>query len=177
MDAARVSRRFGAKVTVLYRRRIQDMPSDPEEIEGCEQENVHIETQAIPTRIIKDENGKVKGIEYLKAEMVTDAKGGRPKPVAIEGSETILEVSTVIGAIGQEGYFDFLGTEWLEKLKIERGRVVTNDAMQTSIEKLFAGGDSVNAVADAISAIADGHKAAMGIDALLSGQWPVVSGQ
>ena len=114
MDAARVSRRFGAEVTVLYRRRVVDMPSDPEEIEGSEQENVHIEAQSIPTRIIKDENGKVKGIEYLKAEMVTDSKGGRPKPVAIEGSETIREVSTVIGAIGQEGYFEFRGTDYLE---------------------------------------------------------------
>ena len=168
MDAARVSRRLGAKVTVLYRRRIVDMPSDSEEIEGCEQEGIHIEPQAIPTRIIKDKNEKVTGIEYLKAKMVDDPKGHRPKPVPIEGSETILEVSTVIGAIGQEAYYEFLGTEWLEKLKIERGRVVTNENMQTSIKRLFAGGDSVNRTADAISAIADGHKAAKGIDTLLS---------
>ena len=100
--------------------------------------------------------------------MVDDPKGRRPKPVPIEGSETILEVSTVIGAIGQEAYYDFLSAEWLEKLKLERGRVVTNENMQTSIERLFAGGDSVNSTADAISAIADGHRAAKGIDVLLS---------
>ncbi|PLW93103.1 MAG: oxidoreductase [Marinilabiliales bacterium] len=167
MDAARVSRRFGAEVTVLYRRRIVDMPSDPEEIEGAEHEKVHLEPQAIPTRIIKDENGKVKGIEYLKAEMVADSKGGRPKPVAIEGSETILNVSTVIGAIGQEGYFEFLGTEFLEKLEMNRGKVITKENMETTIPRLFAGGDTVNKTADAISAIADGHKAAKGIDELL----------
>lgn len=168
MDAARVSRRLGAEVTVLYRRRVVDMPSDPEEIEGCEQEGIHIEAQAIPTRIIRDEQGKVKAIEYLRAEMQPNPRGGRPKPVPIEGSETILEVSTVIGAIGQEGYYDFLGTKWLERLKMERGRVVTDQNMQTSVARLYAGGDSVNRTADAISAIADGHQAAKGIDALLS---------
>jgi NADPH-dependent glutamate synthase beta subunit-like oxidoreductase len=169
MDAARVSRRLGAEVTILYRRRIQDMPSDPEEIEGCEQEKINIITQAIPTRVIKDEKGRVKAIEYLRAEMVDDPKGRRPRPVPIEGSETILEVDTVIGAIGQEAYYDFLGTEWIEKLKTERGHLVTDQYMQTSIERLFAGGDSVNSTADAISAIADGHRAAKGIDTLLSG--------
>jgi glutamate synthase (NADPH/NADH) small chain len=168
MDAARVGRRLGADVTILYRRRVQDMPSDPEEIEGSEQENVHIIPQAIPTRIMKDDQGRVKAIEYLRAEMVDDPKGRRPRPVPIEGSETILEVDTVIGAIGQEAYYDFLGAEWIEKLKTERGHIVTNQQMQTSIERLFAGGDSVNRTADAISAIADGHRAAKGIDALLS---------
>ena len=144
------------------------MPSDPEEIEGSEQENVHIIPQAIPTRILKDEQGRVKAIEYLRAEMVADPKGRRPRPVPIEGSETILEVDTVIGAIGQEAYYDFLGDEWIEKLKTERGHIVTNQQMQTSIERLFAGGDSVNRTADAISAIAVGHRAAKGIDAILS---------
>ena len=168
MDAARVGRRLGADVTILYRRRVQDMPSDPEEIEGSEQENVHIIPQAIPTRIMKDEQGRVKAIEYLRAEMVDDPKGRRPRPVPIEGSETIQEVDTVIGAIGQEAYYDFLGDEWIEKLKTERGHIVTNQLMQTSIERLFAGGDSVNRTADAITAIADGHRAAKGIDALLS---------
>ena len=170
MDAARVSRRFGAQVTILYRRRVQDMPSDQEEIEGCEQEGINIVPQAIPTRIIRDDSAKVKAIEYLRAEMVDDPRGGRPRPVPIEGSETILELTNVIGAIGQEAYYDFMGTEWLGKLKTERGRVVTDENMQTSIEKLFAGGDSVNKTADAISAIADGHRAARGIDEMLRGK-------
>jgi len=169
MDAARVSRRLGAEVSILYRRRIEDMPSDPEEIEGCEQEGIHIITQAIPTKVIVDANNVVTGIEYLKAKMVSDEKGGRPKPEPIEGSETVIEISSVIGAIGQEGAFEFLGTEWLEKLNIKKGRIVVDENMQSSIPKLYAGGDSVNATADAISAIADGHKAAKGIDKLLQG--------
>jgi len=170
MDAARVSRRLGAEVSILYRRRIEDMPSDPEEIEGCEQEGIHIITQAIPTRIIVDANNVVTGIEYLKAKMVPDERGGRPKPEPIEGSETVIEATAVIGAIGQEGAYEFLGNEWLQKLNIKRGRIVVDESMQTSIPRLFAGGDSVNATADAISAIADGHKAARGIDKFLKGE-------
>ncbi|NSW44845.1 MAG: FAD-dependent oxidoreductase [Bacteroidales bacterium] len=170
MDAARVSRRLGAEVSILYRRRIEDMPSDPEEIEGCEQEGIHIITQAIPTKIMVDANNVVTGIEYLKAKMVPDERGGRPRPEPIEGSETIIEATAVIGAIGQEGAYEFLGNEWLQKLNIKKGRIVVDDAMQTSIPRLFAGGDSVNPTADAISAIADGHKAARGIDKLLKGE-------
>jgi len=170
MDAARVSRRLDAEVSILYRRRIEDMPSDPEEIDGCKQEGIQIITQAIPTKIIVDSNNVVTGIEYLKARMVADERGGRPKPEPIEGSETIIEATAVIGAIGQEGAYEFLGNEWLQKLNIKKGRIVVDESMQTSIPRLFAGGDSVNATADAISAIADGHKAARGIDKMLKGQ-------
>ncbi len=167
IDGARVSARYGADVTILYRRRIEDMPADWEEIEAAQHEGVNIITQAIPTRIIKGDNGKVKAIEYLKAEMVADDKGGRPRPVAIEGSETILEVDTVIGAIGQEGDYSFIPETFQKKIQIERGRILVNEDMQTGDSKVFAGGDSVNRRADAISAIADAYKAVKAIDKML----------
>ncbi len=167
IDGARVSARYGAKVTILYRRRIEDMPADWEEIEAAQHEDVDIIIQSIPTRIIKGDDGKVKGIEYLKAEMVADDKGGRPRPVAIEGSETILEVDTVIGAIGQEGDYSFIPESFQKKIQIERGRILVNKDMQTGDSKVFAGGDSVNRTADAISAIADAYKAVKAIDKML----------
>ncbi|MCD6367003.1 MAG: FAD-dependent oxidoreductase [Bacteroidales bacterium] len=167
IDGARVSVRYGADVTILYRRRVVDMPADWEEIEACEHEGVHIEPQTIPTRIVLDENGRVKGIEFLRAEMVADDKGGRPKPVAIEGSEEILEVDTVIGAIGQEGDYTFLPEEFKDKIVVERGRIKVNEDQQTGDPKVFAGGDSVNRMADAISAIADGLRAVKAIEKFL----------
>jgi len=168
IDGARVSARYDADVTILYRRRVADMPADWEEIEGAEDEGVHIHPQAIPTRIIADETGKkVKAIEYLEANMVAE-EGGRPRPVPIEGSETIMEVDTVIGAIGQEADYGFLeGTPYMDKIEFNRGRIVTNDKQQTSDPKIFAGGDAVNRTADAISAIADGFKAVKAIDEML----------
>ncbi len=168
IDGARVSARFGADVTILYRRRVEDMPADWEEIEGAEHEGINIVPQAIPTRIIKDEKtGKVIGIEYLKAKMVAE-DGGRPRPVAIEGSETIYECDTVIGAIGQQADFDWLPENYKEDLIIERGKIQVNDLRQTGVTKIFAGGDSVKyGNSDAISAIADGFNAVKGIDKLL----------
>jgi len=167
IDGARVSARYGAEVTILYRRRVVDMPADWEEIEAAEHEGVKIEPQTIPTRIILNENGRVKGIEFLRAEMVADDKGGRPKPVAIEGSEEILEVDTVIGAIGQEGDYTFLPEEFKDKIVVERGRIKVNEDQQTGDPKVFAGGDAVNRRADAISAIADGFRAVKAIEKFL----------
>ena len=168
IDGARVSARNGAKVTILYRRRVQDMPADWEEIEGAEEEGVEIIPQGIPVKFIPDETGRVKYVRYLKAEMQADEKGGRPRPVPIEGSETDIEVTTVIGAIGQEADYSFIPESFKDKLEINRGRIqVVNEFNQTKDPKIFAGGDSVNRTADAISAIADGFKAVKGIEKLL----------
>jgi glutamate synthase (NADPH/NADH) small chain len=166
IDAARVSARHGADVTILYRRRVEDMPADWEEIEGAEDEGIHIEPQTIPIKVHSDKKGKITGIEYLKAEMVADENGGRPKPVAIEGSNTIMEVTALMGAIGQQGDYSFL-EDYSEKIKQERGRFVVNEMQQTSDPKVFAGGDAVNRTADAISAIADGFRAVKGIEEYL----------
>jgi glutamate synthase (NADPH/NADH) small chain len=167
IDGARVSRRLGADVTIMYRRRVEDMPADWEEIEGAEHEAVDIMPQTIPIEIISDENNKVKAIKYLLAEMVADDKGGRPRPVPIEGSEAIMECSTVIGAIGQEADYSFLPDEYRNKIEINRGRIVVNEEMQTADAKIFAGGDAVNRTADAISAIADGYRAVKSIEKFL----------
>jgi len=167
MDAARVAKRLGAEVIMLYRRRVEDMPADQEEIHGAYEEGVEIYPQTIPVELIPDKNGKVKGIKYLKAEMVSDDKGGRPRPVPIEGSEKVLEIDTLIGAIGQEADYSFLPEKYTDELKTDRGRMIVNENNQTNLEKVFAGGDAVNRTADAISAIADGHRAANGIEKLL----------
>ncbi len=167
IDGARVAARYGADVTILYRRRVEDMPADWEEIEGAEHEGVKIVPQAIPTKIIKNKEGKVKGIEYVMAKMVAQ-DSGRPRPVAIEGSETIYKCDTVIGAIGQQADFDWLPENYKEKVIIERGKIQVNDLRQTGDNKIFAGGDAVKfGNSDAISAIADGFNAVKGIDKLL----------
>jgi len=167
IDASRVSRRLGAEVYQSYRRRIEDMPADWEEIEGAEDEGVVFMPQTIPTRVVTDENNNVIGLEYLKAEMVSQ-DGGRPRPVPIEGSETIIECDSVISAIGQQADFSLLPTEMMEELEMNRGKIAINDDRQTNIPKLFAGGDSVRyGNVDAISAIADGYYATIGIDKML----------
>ncbi|MCK5846396.1 MAG: FAD-dependent oxidoreductase, partial [Bacteroidales bacterium] len=156
-----------AEVSILYRRRVQDMPADWEEIEGAEHESVNIMPQTIPVEILSDENNRVTGIKYLLAKMVDDGKGGRPRPTPIEGSETIMPVTSVIGAIGQEADYSFLPDEFRDKLEFKWGKMLVNDDLQTADPKIFAGGDAVNNTADAISAIADGFNAVKAIEKFL----------
>ncbi len=182
IDGARVSKRLGnVDVTILYRRRVQDMPADWEEIEGAEDEGVHIVPQAIPEEVMLDKNGKVTGIKYVMAEMVDDGKGGRPRPKKIEGSEKILPIDTLIGAIGQQADYSFLPDEYLFKTQDDEkagakkgidtfwGRILVHGYNETTMKKVFSGGDMVNRTADAISAIADGLNAVKGIDLFLQG--------
>ncbi len=167
IDAARVSRRLGAEVTILYRRRVEDMPADWEEIEGAEDEGVVIHPQAIPLEILTDENNHVKAIKYANAEMIPDPNGGRPRPKIIEGDEHIIEVTAVIAAIGQGADYSFIPEDIMEKIETKRGRIVVNEKQQTSVPWIFASGDIANFRADAISAIADGYRAVKGIEELL----------
>ncbi len=167
IDAARVSKRMGAEVTILYRRRVEDMPADWEEIEGAEHENVIIHPQAIPLEVISDENGKVTGVKYANAEMIADDKGGRPRPKIIEGDEHILPLTTLIGAIGQEADYSFIPDDIKEQIEISRGRIVVDENQATALPWLFATGDIANRQADAISAIADGYRAVKSIEKLL----------
>lgn len=168
MDAARTSRRYGAEVTILYRRREEDMPADEEEIHESQGEGCRLVTQAIPIRIEKGDTTRLK-LVYGLAEMVPDENGGRPRPRLIEGSEEIIECDTVIPAIGQKADYAFLPEDIAGRMTFPRGGIVeVNEFKQTGDTKIFAGGDITNWKRDAISAIANGHSAAKGIDIFLS---------
>lgn len=167
MDAARTGRRYGAEVTILYRRREVDMPADEEEIHESKGEGVTLITQAIPIRVEKGEEKRLRLI-WGKAEMIPDDRGGRPRPRLIEGSEEVIECDTIVPAIGQQADYNFLTPEIAERLEFAKGMVVVNEFMQTGDTKIFAGGDIANRKRDAISAIANGHSAAKGIDIYLT---------
>jgi len=167
MDAARTSKRLGSDVTIFYRRREIDMPADIEEIEEAKEEGITIIPQSIPIKIEKGDKGKLKFV-WGKAEMVDQGPGKRPSPILIEDEIYTEEVDTIIPAIGQQADYNFIPKEIAEKLQFERGRVKTNAFGQTDLPNVFVGGDMVNKTADAISAIADGHRAAKGIDRFLN---------
>jgi glutamate synthase (NADPH) small chain len=168
MDAARTSRRFGADVTILYRRRIEDMPADEEEITEAQDESVKIVERAIPVKVEDAPDGKI-SITWGEARMEDQGPGQRPKPVLQENKLHTEIYDSIISAIGQDADYSFLPEAFLSKVKMERGSVVTNEIKQTGDPKIFAGGDIVNRKRDAISAIGDGHQAARGIDKFLLG--------
>ncbi|MBT4838983.1 MAG: FAD-dependent oxidoreductase [Methylococcales bacterium] len=168
MDAARVCRRIGAEVTILYRRRIEDMPADPEEIEEAQAEKCKFVTQAIPVLIEKAKSLKQVVIQWGEAEMVADDNGGRPRPVLQEDKMHTDSYDCIISAIGQAGNYSFLPEDIKQQLVSQRGKFTVSNHQQTSNTKVFIGGDIANKTADAISAIADGQNAAIGIDEVLS---------
>ncbi len=168
MDAARVSRRLGADVTILYRRRIADMPADTEEIHESQEEGCSIVPQAIPVEIINAEDPGQVSIKWGEAEMVQDPKGGRPRPVLQEDRMHEQTYDSIISAIGQGSDLDFLSKEIQQQLAIEWGKFTPSEYQHTPLAKVFVGGDVANRTADAISAIEDGHHAARGIDRMLN---------
>jgi len=95
-------------------------------------------------------------------------EGERPKPVLIKGKTFETDIDTFIIAIGQKADLSFIPEEINSNLEAKWGKVVVNENGQTTVEKIFSGGDASNNKADAVSAIADGHKAALGIDKYLN---------
>lgn len=153
MDAARTAYRLvgkEGKVSIVYRRTINEMPADQGEIKAVLEENMQIIELTAPEKIIK-KNGKVSALVCSKMELKESDSSGRPKPVKIEGSEFELECDTIIPAIGQSLNIDFIQEELL--------KANTNN-YQTQIENIFIGGDALRGAATAIKAIGDGRKAA-----------------
>lgn len=167
MDAARTALRLGSEVTVLYRRREVDMPADREEIEEAHEENIRFIFQGIPVELEETPSGSLH-LAYAEANMVDQGDGRRPQPIAIEGSREILEADTVIAAIGQGMNFFWMDGEARANIKFGKWNIEADRWGQTTDTKVFIGGDMFNRTADAITAIADGHRSARAIDKLLS---------
>ena len=165
IDAARLARRLGADVTISYRRREVDMPADDEEIEDARAEGVEVITQSIPLKVEARDGG---GLRYVwgPAEMLPGEPGERPRPQLIEGDERTLDVDQVVVAIGQGPELSWMGDEAAHTIGDKRGWIAVDEHGTTAMAGVFAGGDLVNSVADAISAIADGLRAVEGIVAL-----------
>jgi formate dehydrogenase (NADP+) beta subunit len=173
IDAARTSRRLGAEVTLLYRRSRKEMPANVMEIVAAEEEGIQFHFLAAPSRILGDENGRARKLEYIRMELGEPDASGRRRPVPVQGSETTLELDTVIAAIGQQADVSFLQErEKLEKLHYTRwGTLEAHPVtMQTAIPYLFTAGDFLTGPALVVDAIGGGRKAARSIHLYLTGQ-------
>ncbi len=168
IDAARVARRLGASVTIVYRRSRAEMPATPAEVKAAEAEKIEIMFLATPSRVVSAK-GRVSQLECQRMELGAPDETGRRRPVPVPGSEFVIDVDTVIPALGQASNLDFA-----EGLGLEvsgRGTLVVDEAtLATNIEGVFAGGDVVTGPAMVIDAIAAGKKAAQSIDKYLRAQ-------
>lgn len=163
IDAARVSRRLGAEVTILYRRTKQEMPAYEEEIEGAIEEGINIEFLAAPISITTNSNHAT-GMECQRMELGEPDDSGRRRPVPIEGDTFGLEFSTLIPAISQEP--DFTG---FEDLIEGRDWIKVDESRKTKIDGVYSGGDNIN-LDIAVTAIAHGREAAEAIHTVITGE-------
>jgi len=154
IDAARISKRLGADVTIVYRRTRNEMPAIEEEIVGAEEEDIKFEFLVAPLELVKD-GEKVTAMKCQKMELGEPDSSGRRRPVPIEGSEETIECTTIISAISQEPEFEGFdgireGRDWVK---------VDEKFKHPTQDKVFAGGDVLDLGLVTI-AIYQGRKAA-----------------
>ena len=177
MDAARTALRLGAeKVSIVYRRSMDELPARREEVEHAEQEGIEFCLLSNPVEILPyqnpdnprdPKNGFVRGMTCVKMELGAPDEKGRRRPVVIPNSEFTMEVDTVIMSIGTSP--NPLIKSTTEGLEVNRwgGIVVTEEGL-TSRPSVYAGGDAVTGAATVISAMGAGKVAAHAIDKALS---------
>ena len=153
IDAARISKRLGAEVTVVYRRTRNEMPAIEEEIVGAEEEGVKLEFLAAPIEFEKD-GELITKMKCQKMELGEPDDSGRRRPVPIADDFFFIDTSTVIAAISQEP--NFAG---LENLHEGKDWIKTDENGQTQEPNTFAGGDNIE-LGLATIAIFQGRKAA-----------------
>ena len=166
IDAARVARRLGAEVTILYRRTRNEMPAIEHEIVGAEEEGIVFEFLAAPLEVLKDGN-KATGLKCQRMELGEPDESGRRRPVPIPGSEFEVSATAIIPAISQQP--DFAG---IEALKNKKGWITVDDNGASETKGIYAGGDVTNQLGLVTEAIGLGRKAAISIDNYLREKEP-----
>ena len=163
MDAARVARRLGAEVSIVYRRSEKEMPARLEEVHHAKEEGVIFRMLTNPKAILGDENGFVRAMECVEMELGEPDERGRRRPVPKAGSEFELPVDTVIVAIGNSP--NPLIKKTTPDLPVnERGGITTDERGKTGKLHVYAGGDAVTGAATVILAMGAGKKAAAAMD-------------
>ena len=165
MDAARCAKRMGAEtVYIVYRRSEVEMPARVEEVHHAKEEGIIFKMLTNPTRIFGDEDGYVRAMECVEMELGEPDDSGRRRPVVKKGSEHIIEVQTVVIAIGNSP--NPLIKDTTPGLATESwgGIIADEETGQTSRLGVYAGGDTVTGAATVILAMGAGKKAAAAID-------------
>ena len=167
MDGARCAMRLGAdKVYIVYRRGEAEMPARKEEQHHAKEEGIEFKTLCNPVEILGDDKGNVCGIKCIRMELGEPDASGRRRPVEVPGSEFVLDVDTVIMALGTSpNPLIRSTTPGLETNR--KGCLVVDENAMTTREGVFAGGDAVTGAATVILAMGAGKKGAAAIHSFL----------
>ncbi len=159
IDAARVAKRLGKDVKILYRRTRREMPAAKEEIEGAIEEGIEIQFLVAPVKVLSD-NGQLKGIECVRMELGDVDKSGRRRPVPIKGSEFTVDIDTLMPAIGQQPDQSAVPSDKHIKTSEANTIEVSPDTFYSGMNGVFAGGDIVSGPSTVTAAMAHGKFAA-----------------
>ncbi len=164
MDAARVARRLGARVSLVYRRREEDLPARKAEVTHAKEEGILFVLCANPVRICGDQC--VTGVECTRMQMCDPDQSGRPEPVPVEGSTFLIDADLCIEAIGQ-GPNPLLIRKLPGVVYGRKGNIVVDGDGRSSLPGFYAGGDVATGAATVILAMGSAKNAARAIDRFL----------
>lgn len=160
LDAARLARRLGSDVTIVYRREESLMPARRDEIQRAKEEGVKFEFLVTPIAF----NGAdaLQSVTFIKMRLGKKDASGRASPVPIEGSENTIPFDFAITAVGYQTDEVLRKTD--ELALSPRGTIVIDEkTRRTSIPKVYAGGDAARGPASVVLAMKDGMSAARSI--------------
>ena len=165
IDAARICKRLGANVTILYRRTRAEMPAIEEEIDEALTEGIVIEFLAAPVGFKKGDDGLVTAMTGIRMKLGEPDASGRRRPVPIDGSEFDIPATAIISAVSQEpdftGFKSLIGFPGRDWIKVDADQ-------RTTQGQVWAGGDVTN-LALVTDAIGHGRRAAEDIVRAFSG--------
>ncbi|MEI6055400.1 MAG: putative selenate reductase subunit YgfK [Lentisphaerota bacterium] len=173
MDCARTANRMtGGKVSVIYRRTVEEMPAHKEELDALLEEGIEIIELTAPKAVVA-KKGVITALKCSKMTLGERDASGRRKPVEIPNSDFDIQLDSLIVAIGQKPNFDFLKD--LPIVFNKKGYIdVDPVTMQTSVSEILAGGDAIeNGPVTIVKAAGDGKKLAASIIAMETKTAPV----
>ena len=168
MDAARTALRLGAETHIVYRRSEAELPARVEEVHHAKEEGIIFDLLCNPVEILTDDKDWVCGIKCIRMELGEPDASGRRRPVPVEGSEFVIDVDTVIMALGTSP--NPLISSTTKGLEVNKWEciVAEEETGATTKEGVFAGGDAVTGAATVILAMGAGKTAAASIHKYLS---------
>jgi len=155
MDVARAALRMvkdDGKVTLIYRRTINEMPADKEEVKALLAEGITIKELTQPIKV-NTLNNAVCGLSCISMQLAGKDASGRLKSIPVEGSESIIPFDTIIPALGQDINIDFINENTLRE-------IIANKEAENNI---YIGGDAYRGASTIVNAVADGKKSAQHI--------------
>lgn len=167
MDAVRSLKRLGIETHLMYRRSEEELPARKMEVGHAKEEGIIFDLLTNPTRILTDENNNVTGMEVVNMVLGEPGPDGRRSVTPDETSKHVVDCDMVVMALGTSPNHEAL--KGSNMILTDRGLIeLKPESTETSLDKVYAGGDAVTGAATVILAMEAGKKAAKEIMETLS---------